>query len=106
MPSSRRPPPTRAARPAARSEPAGRRPWPAPPPKRRARARRSRGPAAPADEPLPPAWGWKLPDAGRAAHVTAAPEYQATTTQLCGLFPFVAGGGTPVAGTPVGRHQL
>ena len=55
---------------------------------------------------LPPAWGWKLPSAGRAAHITAAPEYQATTTQVCGLFPFVAGGGTPAAGTPVGRHQL
>ena len=42
----------------------------------------------------------------RHVHVTAAPEYQATTTQLCGLFPFVAGSGTPTAGTPVGRHQL
>ena len=39
-------------------------------------------------------------------HVTPGPEYQATTTQLCGLYPFVAGSGTPVAGTPVGRHQL
>jgi hypothetical protein len=38
--------------------------------------------------------------------VTAGPEYQATTTQLCGLYPFVAGSGTPVAGTPIGRHQL
>ena len=56
--------------------------------------------------PLPPAWGWPTPDGGRAVHVTAAPEYQATTTQLCGLFPFVAGSGTPAAGTPVGRHQL
>jgi hypothetical protein len=25
---------------------------------------------------------------------------------LCGLYPFVAGSGTPTAGTPVGRHQL
>jgi hypothetical protein len=59
-------------------------------------------------EPVPraPAWGWKIPDAGRAAHVSAGPEYQATTTQLCGLFPFVAGSGTPTAGTPIGRHQL
>jgi hypothetical protein len=56
--------------------------------------------------PLAPAWGWKIPDGGRAAHVAFAPEYQATTTQLCGLFPFVAGSGTPAAGTPVGRHQL
>ena len=38
--------------------------------------------------------------------VTAAPEYQATTTQVCGLYPFMAGSGTPMAGTPVGRHQL
>ena len=53
-----------------------------------------------------PAWGWKIPDGGRAVHVTAGPEYQATTTQLCGLYPFVAGSGTPLAGTPVGRHQL
>ena len=55
---------------------------------------------------VPPAWGWKIPCAGRAAHVTAAPEYQSTTTQVCGLYPFVAGSGTPTAGTPVGRHQL
>jgi hypothetical protein len=56
--------------------------------------------------PLPPAWGWKIPGGGRAVNVSAGPEYQATTTQLCGLFPFVAGSGTPSVGTPVGRHQL
>jgi hypothetical protein len=56
--------------------------------------------------PVPPARGWKIPHAGRAVHVATAPEYQATTTQVCGLFPYVAGSGTPVAGTPVGRHQL
>jgi hypothetical protein len=38
--------------------------------------------------------------------VAAAPEYQGTTNQVCGLFPFVVGGGTPTVGTPVGRHQL
>jgi len=57
-------------------------------------------------EAAPPAWGRKLPYAGRAPHVSAAPEYQATTTQACGLFPFVAGSGTPITGTPIGRHQL
>jgi hypothetical protein len=74
----------------------------------------SRRPHEPAPElpgpdgagPLPPAWGWKLPHAGRAAHVAAAAEYQATTVQACGLFPFIAGAGSPVIGTPVGRHQL
>jgi hypothetical protein len=62
----------------------------------------------PAGEPtaLPPAWGWKVPDGGRAVQVSAGPEYQATTIQMCGLFPFVAGSGTPTVGTPVGRHQL
>ena len=64
--------------------------------------------AAGHDDPglLPPAWGWPIPDGGRAVHVSAGPEFQATTTQLCGLFPFVAGSGTPAVGTPVGRHQL
>jgi hypothetical protein len=39
-------------------------------------------------------------------HVVPGLEYQATTTQPCGLYPFVAGSGTPVVGTPIGRHQL
>ena len=39
-------------------------------------------------------------------HIAPTVEYQATTTQLCGLFPFVAGSGAPAVGTPVGRHQL
>jgi hypothetical protein len=53
-----------------------------------------------------PAWGWRAPLTGRAAHVAAPPEFQATTNQACGLFPFMAGSGTPLAGTPVGRHLL
>ena len=56
--------------------------------------------------PLPPAWGWKLPHAGRAANVVPGAEYQATTIQVCGLNPFVTGAGAPLAGTPVGRDQL
>jgi hypothetical protein len=55
---------------------------------------------------VPPAWGWKVPGGGRAAHVSAAPEYQGTTNQVCGLYPFLAGSGVPTVGTPVGRHQL
>lgn len=57
-------------------------------------------------EPLGPPWGWRGPDAGRASHVEPAPEFQATTSQVCGLYPFTAGSGTPTVGTPVGRHQL
>jgi len=69
--------------------------------------REPRLPAAPgAAGPLAPAWGWPVRDGGRAVHITPGVEYQATTTQLCGLYPFVAGSGTPVIGTPVGRHLL
>jgi GTPase SAR1 family protein len=57
-------------------------------------------------EPLAPAWGWRGPDTGRAAHIEPASEFQATTSQVCGLYPFTAGSGTPTVGTPVGRHQL
>ena len=68
------------------------------------------GPAAPPDPaagtPLPPALGWKLPHAGRAANVVPGAEFQATTTQVCGLNPFVTGAAAPLAGTPVGRDQL
>jgi hypothetical protein len=57
-------------------------------------------------EPLPPAWGWKRAHGGRAAWVDPGAEYQATTVQACGLYPFTVGAGSPMAGTPVGRHQL
>ena len=53
-----------------------------------------------------PAWGWPGPGAGRASHVAAAVEYQATTSQACGLYPYVAGSGSPVIGVPIGRHML
>ncbi|GAB3141328.1 hypothetical protein [Microbispora hainanensis] len=53
-----------------------------------------------------PARGWREPYGGCAVHVEAGAEFQATTTQVCGLFPFVAGSGSPAIGTPIGRHQL
>ncbi|WP_230519612.1 hypothetical protein [Salinispora arenicola] len=56
--------------------------------------------------PIPPAWGWRRPGAGRAVHVTAGTEYQATTVQAAGLYPFTAGSGAPLLGVPIGRHQL
>src|SRR5512138_667599 len=62
--------------------------------------------ATTAPPPVPPAWGWRSPGAGRAAHVGATIEYQGTTAQLCGLFPFVAGSGAPSIGVPIGRHML
>jgi hypothetical protein len=55
---------------------------------------------------IAPAWGRKLPLAGRVAHVSTVPEFQATTKQACGLNPFMAGSGTPTVGVPMGRHLL
>src|SRR6185503_1181654 len=43
---------------------------------------------------------------GRASHVYGGMEYQGTTVQMCGLFPFVAGSGAPTFGVPIGRHVL
>ena len=67
---------------------------------------REREPDPAGGEPLPPAWGWKRPHGGRAAYVDPGAEYAATTVQACGLYPFVSGTGSPMAGTPVGRNQL
>jgi hypothetical protein len=55
---------------------------------------------------IAPSWGWRHPLAGRASHVEVAPEYQATTVQACGLFPFTAGSGAPSSGVPFGRHMM
>jgi type IV secretory pathway VirB4 component len=33
-------------------------------------------------------------------------QYQGTTTQLCGLYPYQAGSGSPTLGVPIGRHML
>ena len=54
---------------------------------------------------VPAPWGPKVAGGGRLAHVEASGQWQATTVQACGLFPFVAGSGSPVVGVPVGRHM-
>lgn len=61
---------------------------------------------APESEPLAPLLGWPHPEGGRAANITHVPEYQATTTQACGLYPFVTSSKPPTVGTPIGRDLL
>ena len=75
-------------------------------------------PARPArSEPLRPAregrgrWrtgpgprGWALRGGGASSYVEAAPEWRGTSVQVCGLWPFIAGSGTPMVGVPIGRH--
>ena len=58
------------------------------------------------DPHVAPAWGWRDPGGGRASHVGAAPVYQATTVQACGLFPFMAGSESPKIGVPMGRNLI
>src|ERR1017187_7273360 len=50
-----------------------------------------------------PARGLPGRGGGRASYVEAAPEWRATTRQVCGLWPFIAGSGTPMVGVPIGR---
>jgi hypothetical protein len=38
------------------------------------------------------------------SYVEAAPEWRGTSVQVCGLWPFAAGTGSPMIGVPVGRH--
>lgn len=41
---------------------------------------------------------------GRASYVEMPPEWRGTTVQVCGLWPFSAGSGTPMVGVPLGRE--
>jgi len=54
----------------------------------------------------PGARGWRRPGGGSVSWVEAPPEYRGTTVQVCGLWPFTAGSGTPTDGVPLGRHLL
>ncbi len=55
--------------------------------------------------PVAPRWGWRHRGSGR-AWPTPARRFQSTTVQLAGLYPFVAGSGSPSNGVPIGRHML
>jgi hypothetical protein len=47
--------------------------------------------------------GWTGWGRGAASYVESAPEWRGTTVQVCGLWPFSAGSGTPTIGVPLGR---
>ncbi|WP_433142593.1 ATP/GTP-binding protein [Actinomadura nitritigenes] len=48
--------------------------------------------------------GFSRRGGGRASYVEAPPEWRGTTVQVCGLWPFGAGSGTPMIGVPLGRE--
>lgn len=58
----------------------------------------------PITPPRPGPRGVPGPGGGLVSYVEAPPEWRGTTVQVCGLWPFAAGSGTPMIGIPVGRH--
>ncbi|WP_029212104.1 ATP/GTP-binding protein [Arsenicicoccus bolidensis] len=67
--------------------------------------RRGKGGATAITVPVRPGpRGWLGRGRGEDVLVDAPPEYRGTTMQVCGLWPWVAGSGTPMVGVPFGRH--
>ncbi|MGF0120742.1 MULTISPECIES: ATP/GTP-binding protein [unclassified Pseudoclavibacter] len=52
----------------------------------------------------PGARGWSGAGSGASTYVQAPDEWRGTTVQVCGLWPFAVGTGTPMIGVPLGRH--
>lgn len=57
-------------------------------------------------EVIAPLLGWRHRGGGASANIPNVVEYQATTAQACGLFPFVTSSKPPAIGTPIGRDLL
>ncbi|GGM81965.1 ATPase [Longimycelium tulufanense] len=54
----------------------------------------------------PTARGIPGPGGGRDNYIPVPTEYRGTTVQVCGLWPFSAGSGSPMIGVPLGRHLI
>jgi len=63
-------------------------------------------PCPPQPAPQPGPRGLRGPGRGRVSYIEAPPEWRGTTVQVCGLFPFAVGGGSPTIGVPLGRNLL
>ena len=50
--------------------------------------------------------GWPGMGGGYSTYVQAPAEWRGTTVQVCGLWPFSAGTGSPMVGVPIGRNIL
>lgn len=48
--------------------------------------------------------GWVGASRGIAGHVSPVPFWRGTTVQVCGMWPWIVGAGSPVIGVPVGHH--
>lgn len=52
----------------------------------------------------PPTRGWAGRGRGTAGYLQAPAEWRGTTVQVCGMWPYAVGTGTPMVGVPLGRH--
>lgn len=60
--------------------------------------------AKPREPQRPGPRGWLGRGRGEDVLVEAPDEYRGTTVQVCGLWPWTVGSGTPMVGVPFGRH--
>lgn len=71
---------------------------------------RKRPPDARSDATVIPAEpgqrGWAGWGAGSVGYVEPTQEWRGTSVQVCGMWPFAAGSGTPMAGVPLGRSLV
>ncbi|WP_248258931.1 ATP-binding protein [Georgenia sp. EYE_87] len=56
--------------------------------------------------PRPGPRGWPGRGRGRAGSIQPVPEWRGSTRQVCGLWPFAVGSGTPMVGVPLGRNMV
>lgn len=56
------------------------------------------------DAARPTGRGWVGPGGGVSTYIQPPAEWRGTTVQVCGLWPFAIGAGTPMVGVPLGRH--
>ncbi len=61
---------------------------------------------APGKERRPGPRGWPGRGRGSVPYLQAPMEWRATTNQVCGLWPFAAGTGSPMVGVPLGRNLI
>lgn len=54
----------------------------------------------------PASRGWWQPGAGGSTVIQPVDEYRGTTVQVCGLWPYVVGAGTPMVGVPLGLNLI
>ena len=55
---------------------------------------------------MPGARGWTAAGGGGSVLVQAPAEWRGTSVQVCGLWPFSTGTGTPMIGVPIGRSLI